>query len=80
MAQVRQIGSVVHSVTSRLQSESSSQTPHTHSSTGERFTDEQKRKAVLFFSRLQLIYGHRFTVQWPDEDTVRLAGGSGPGG
>jgi len=28
---------------------------------------------VLFFSRLQLIYGHRFTVQWPDEKTIKLA-------
>lgn len=28
---------------------------------------------MLFFSRLQLIYGHRFTVQWPDEKTIKLA-------
>lgn len=28
---------------------------------------------MFFFSRLQLIYGHRFTVQWPDENTVKLA-------
>jgi len=28
---------------------------------------------VFFFNRLQLIYGHRFTVQWPDEKTIKLA-------
>jgi len=28
---------------------------------------------VLFFNRLRLIYGHRFAVQWPDEQTVKLA-------
>ncbi|NWO05806.1 MAG: hypothetical protein HLX50_08965 [Alteromonadaceae bacterium] len=28
---------------------------------------------MAFFSRLQLIYGHRFTVQWPDEVTMRRA-------
>ena len=28
---------------------------------------------MFFFNRLQLIYGHRFTVQWPDEKTIKLA-------
>lgn len=41
--------------------------------TGDRFSQEQKRKTVLFFNRLQLIYGHRFTIQWSDEKTLRLA-------
>lgn len=73
MAQVHQIQSVVQNVTRGLQSRDSSQTPTTQSTTGDRFTREQKAKAVLFFSRLQLIYGHRFTVQWPDEKTIKLA-------
>ncbi|WP_339779880.1 hypothetical protein [uncultured Marinobacter sp.] len=28
---------------------------------------------MLFFNRLRLIYGHRFTLHWPDEETVKLA-------
>jgi hypothetical protein len=73
MAQVHQIQSVVQGVTRELQSRSNSQTPTTHSTTGDRFTREQKVKTVLFFNRLRLIYGHRFAVQWPDEQTVKLA-------
>lgn len=73
MAQVHQIQSVVQGVTRELQSRNNSQTPTTRSTTGDRFTREQKVKTVLFFNRLQLIYGHRFTVQWPDEQTVKLA-------
>lgn len=57
-----------------MQSGDSSPTRSTHSTTGEdRFTPEQKRKAVFFFGRLQLIYGSRFVSQWPDERTVQLA-------
>lgn len=57
-----------------MQSGDSSPTPNTRSGTGEgRFSDEQKRKAVFFFGRLQLIYGSRFVIQWPDERTVQLA-------
>ena len=73
MAQMHQIQGVVQNVMSGLQSRGNSQTPTTQSTTGDRFTQEQKAKAVLFFSRLQLIYGHRFTVQWPDEKTIKLA-------
>lgn len=40
---------------------------------GDRFSQEQRRKTVLFFNRLRLIYGHRFTLQWSDEKTLRLA-------
>jgi len=74
MAQARAIHGVVQNVTSGLRSADSSQTPSTHSTTGEdQFTKEQKAKTVMFFGRLQLIYGHRFAVQWPDEVTVRRA-------
>lgn len=73
MTQVRQIHSIVQGVTNDLQSSDNSQTPTTLSSTGDGFSQEQKRKTVLFFNRLQLIYGHRFTLQWPDEKTIRLA-------
>lgn len=73
MTQVRQIHNIVQGVTNDLQSSDNSPIQTTHSSTGDRFSEEQKRKTVLFFNRLQLIYGHRFTVQWPDEKTIRLA-------
>lgn len=55
-----------------MQSADSSQTPTTPSSVGN-FSREQKQKTVLFFSRLQLIYGNRFSIQWGDEQTLRLA-------
>lgn len=55
-----------------MQSAGSSQTPTTPSSGGN-FSREQKQKTVLFFSRLQLIYGNRFSIQWGDEQTLRLA-------
>jgi hypothetical protein len=72
MAQARQIHSIVQNVKNELQCRGSSQTPTTQCRTGDNFTREQKQKTVLFFNRLQLIYGNRFTVQWPDEKTVML--------
>lgn len=72
MPQARQIQSVVHGVTNRMQSAGNSQTPTTPSSGGS-FSREQKQKTVLFFSRLQLIYGNRFSIQWSDEKTLMLA-------
>lgn len=55
-----------------MKSAGNSQTPTTPSSDGN-FSTEQKQKTVLFFSRLQLIYGNRFSIQWSDEKTLRLA-------
>ena len=63
MTQVRQIHSIVQGVTNDLQSSDNSPIQTTHSSTGDRFTQEQKRKTVLFFNRLQLIYGR--LISWP---------------
>ncbi|WP_339624361.1 hypothetical protein [uncultured Marinobacter sp.] len=60
-------------MTNELQSSDNSPIRTTRSGTGDRFTQEQKAKTVLFFNRLQLIYGRRFGVQWPDEKTLRLA-------
>src|SRR5690554_3965022 len=73
MAQARQIHSIAQGVKSKLQSTDNSLIQSTHSTTSEGFTADQKRKALLFFGRLRLIYGHRFTMQWPDEQTVKLA-------
>lgn len=55
-----------------MQSAGSSQTPITPSNDSS-FSREQKQKTVLFFNRLQLIYGNRFSIQWPDEKTLMLA-------
>lgn len=73
MSQARQIHNIAQGVKSKLQSTDNSLIQSTHSTTSEGFTAEQKRKAILFFDRLRLIYGHRFAVHWPDEETVILA-------
>lgn len=73
MSQARQIHNIAQGVKSKLQSTDNSLISSTHSTTSEGFTAEQKRKALLFFNRLRLIYGHRFTLHWPDEETVKLA-------
>lgn len=48
-------------------------TRNTPSRTGDDVSEEQKQRTILFFSRLKLIYGKRFLVQWPDAETLRKA-------